>query len=379
MNAHPWAIGRIARDFWSHPGLRAAIALQSPRKTRATTAFMKARNELVKDWDACAQGAARDFRRAEARLLEALQRIDRERAYRDLGYPSLMAYAVRGLRLSEATALNFINVARKAVTVPELKREIEAGELSLAMARKIVPVVTPENQAAWIEKAKSLTTRELEKEVARIRPEAATPERIRYVSESRVAVSLGLDEAALQVVRRVQDLESQRLRRAASLEEAIKAMGQAYLEKHDPVKRAERAQARAERTETRVERPEVKSGAEPKGEPARSKAPDQGSASQESTDADAPVAGHAPRERIEAALRHQVSWRDGAQCSYLDANGARCGQRRWLDIHHLVSVAQGGRNELENLVTLCAGHHRLTHHDKSIQFFYPSATRTKPA
>jgi hypothetical protein len=299
----------------------------------------------MRELDRRARAAARRYLGAEAELLGILQELDQAKGFRDFGHPSLMAYAVRELGLSEAVALNLINVARKAIHVPELKTAIETGGLSVPVARKIVPVVTSENQAEWIEKAKRLTTRELEREVARVRPELATPERIKYVSESRAAVSLGLDEAALRVVRRVQDLESQRLRRAATLEEAIAAMGEAYLEKHDPLKKAERAKVRAEQAEKRG-----KLGPGPAPAP-----------KQEPADAAAPVTGLASRERMEATLKHQATLRDGARCAHRDADGTRCDQRRWLDIHHVVPVARGGRNTVDNLVTLCRSHHALEH------------------
>jgi 5-methylcytosine-specific restriction endonuclease McrA len=38
-----------------------------------------------------------------------------------------------------------------------------------------------------------------------------------------------------------------------------------------------------------------------------------------------------------------------------------CGQTRFLEIHHLVPRAAGGKNRQDNLVTLCASCHRLLH------------------
>jgi hypothetical protein len=38
-----------------------------------------------------------------------------------------------------------------------------------------------------------------------------------------------------------------------------------------------------------------------------------------------------------------------------------CGQRRFVDAHHIRHRAHGGTNELENLVELCWFHHRLVH------------------
>jgi 5-methylcytosine-specific restriction endonuclease McrA len=334
------------------------------------------REKLVQEMHEEAMAAASQFFSSEARLLNILQRMDAERAYRDLGHTSLMAYAVKGLKLSESTALNLINVARKAVQVPELKREIEAGELSVCMARKIVPVLTTENQSEWIEKAKNLTTRALEKEVAALRPQEATPERIRYVTHDRVSVTLGLDEATLQRLNRVRDLESQRQMRAVSLEETVAAMCAVYLEKRDPVAKAERA---AKRAESRLGA-EVKVGAETDvgayAKPGdahaevdvRAKHSDvtrqvnARGASSVTGQVRRPVALHlGQRIPLPAALAHQVRLRDGAQCTHRDLTGHRCPQRRWLQVHHIYPVSLGGANELGNLATLCSAHHRMTH------------------
>lgn len=98
--------------------------------------------------------AARRFFQAESELLELIQKIDVCKGFRELGHTSLFSYAVGELKLSESVALNLINVARKAVQVPALKKEIQDGRLSVSKARKIVPVLTVQNQSEWIEKAK---------------------------------------------------------------------------------------------------------------------------------------------------------------------------------------------------------------------------------
>jgi hypothetical protein len=38
-----------------------------------------------------------------------------------------------------------------------------------------------------------------------------------------------------------------------------------------------------------------------------------------------------------------------------------CARTRWLDAHHVVHWAHGGRTDLDNLVHLCRHHHRLVH------------------
>jgi hypothetical protein len=328
--------------------------------------------------------AAKQFFRAESRLLAILQRMDAEKAYRDLGRTSLFEYAVQDLKLSESVALNLIGVARKSVQVPELKREIDRGELSVSMARKIVPVLTPQNQGEWIEKAKTLTTRALEKEVARVRPQEATPERYRYVTESRIALSLGFDDKSFQALKRVQDLESQRLRRAATLEEAVQAMTALYLERNDPVVRAERAEARARTRASAQDRKDRQksegshmNGSDPSTQgslqnltlqPDRSNSSDVTGHATASIEARATVPDQQePSQRqtkrvpIPAHVAHKVALRNRGQCTHHDLSGIRCASKRWLEALHVRLVSQGGANELDNLATLCFAHHKMLH------------------
>src|SRR5258708_6872224 len=107
---------------------------------------------------------ARSFERFEARLIQNLIKVERERVHLERGHSSLFAYALQDLKLSPAVTANAITVARKARVVPELKASIEEGSLGISVARKICSVLTPENQSEWLTKAKSLTCRQLEKE-----------------------------------------------------------------------------------------------------------------------------------------------------------------------------------------------------------------------
>ena len=39
---------------------------------------------------------------------------------------------------------------------------------------------------------------------------------------------------------------------------------------------------------------------------------------------------------------------------------------RFVDVHHLRPRSEGGKNTLENLITLCTAHHRATHRGELI-------------
>ncbi len=59
------------------------------------------------------------------------------------------------------------------------------------------------------------------------------------------------------------------------------------------------------------------------------------------------------------ATRRQVLKRDDYRCTV-------CGATEHLEVHHIVARADGGTNDLENLVTLCMACHSDTH-DRPLQ------------
>lgn len=57
---------------------------------------------------------------------------------------------------------------------------------------------------------------------------------------------------------------------------------------------------------------------------------------------------------IDRSLAVQVFTRDGWKCRY-------CGFRETLDPHHIKFASRGGKDELDNLITLCRSCHDGIH------------------
>lgn len=270
---------------------------------------------------------AKTYLRAEAELVSVLQEIDVQKAYEPLGFRSLYEYARLALHLSEAVAYNLITVARKSVEVPALKQELLAQTISLSNARMITPVITPENQEKWISAAQNLSKRQLEKEIAKFRPDLSMPDRARYVAEDKVRVEITISEELYETLIYVQDLVSTKTGKHADLETAIKEATILYLERNDPVRKAARAEI------NRNKRVSAK-----------------------------PVPGQVSRSPgTVTAVKHVVAKRDAGQCTFTSKKGRRCTERRWLDIHHIQPRSSGGSDYQENLTTLCRAHHRMIH------------------
>lgn len=297
-----------------------------------------------------ALSASTRYKQAEAELIEILQQVEQHHVYVKKGCPSLFRYVVNELGLSESVAYNLIAVARKAREIPELKMEIRRGAITLSNARKIAPVLKTENKAEWLAKARELSQRQLEKEIVRVRPERVTPERATYVTPTRVNLSVGLSENDMLRLRRVQDLLSQARRRSVNLEEVLVEMTGDYLRRNDPLEKAKRQQ--------------VKKGLIAANE---IKAPVQDNKQSKTVK---PVSLQVKpgairvRKPIPAAVSHQVTLRDGRRCVFVNERGERCQQTRWIEIHHKIPVSKGGEDTIENLETLCSGHHKLRHYDE---------------
>jgi 5-methylcytosine-specific restriction endonuclease McrA len=67
------------------------------------------------------------------------------------------------------------------------------------------------------------------------------------------------------------------------------------------------------------------------------------------------------RRPLSASEKHAVFLRDQGRCTFVNECGERCNVDRWLHVHHIKPVSQGGTNDPANLTVLCSAHHDLVH------------------
>lgn len=287
---------------------------------------------------------AKEYQRNERELVEILQALDQGNGIRQLHYTSLYVYCVKALGLSDNVAVCLVTVARKGRKIPELKESFANGELTLTNAKRVSSILTPANQSVWIEKAKTLTTAKLDLEIAKEFPKEGRPERVKPISENRMEMVVTISAELHEQLKRIQDLESTRLGHAVSLEDAIRVAAETHLHKNDPIQKAERARA-------------TKSGENVLKHTFGERA-EAGEIVEQSR--------FAPgiRTPIPAAEEHAVRLRDGDRCTHHTPHG-RCEGRRWLHLHHVILVSEGGTNTRDNLALLCSAHHKM-HHERQI-------------
>src|SRR6185503_4907369 len=93
-------------------------------------------------------------------------------AHRQLGYGSFVEYVERLFGYAPRVTHDKLRVAEALESLPELSRELSAGNVTFSHVRELTHVVTPETERAWIDRARGCTSRQVEKLVAGRRPGA---------------------------------------------------------------------------------------------------------------------------------------------------------------------------------------------------------------
>jgi len=278
--------------------------------------------------------AVKNLRKNEAEILELIAQADQTRDFLILmQYPSLFSYCVKEVGLTDAEAYNFLALYKKSKEIPALTEAIHSGEVSVSKLRHVCPVINQENQKLWIEKAKTQTNKNLIDEVAKVSPYTKKKEVVKQAGEGMKRLSLDVSPELMETLVRLQEVL-----KLDNLTQVIEVAVKETLERKDPVKKAERAEARTKKKEAEAlvkETDKVVSEAESVSRQARKALP--------------------------KAIVHAINRRDRGQCCYYGMRNSRCDSRHRVEIHHIEPISRGGKDTVENLVTLCHDHHKLIH------------------
>jgi hypothetical protein len=132
-------------------------------------------------------------RQTTVALLAHIAEVDRRRLYAPAGYPSMFAYCVSGLHLSEDAAAKRIHAARAARSYPALFTAMADGKIHLAAACLLAPHLNPDNVDELLAESIHRSKSELEQFLARRFPREDLPTRrpvIRALPASRETQTL---------------------------------------------------------------------------------------------------------------------------------------------------------------------------------------------
>jgi hypothetical protein len=327
---------------------------------------------------------AREERRITVQLIEHLREIERRMLYAELGYGSLHDFCVKRLGLSEGSAQRRIQAMRLARELPEVKEAILEGSISLTNAAKLQTAFQAEKKLAReagrdsldvamkrevLQELSGLTQRECEAKLCEVLPEASLEmnrERVRRIGSDSHEIRLVVADAFLKKLDRIRELLSHAVPAGSAMDifERLMAAEIDRLEKKKGVKSnigdtealdVSELNSVASASLKQVSVAPPNSAAKYVG---ISPAPAQDESTSTGT---VPVPNRIKRSvfpkhgrrAIPVSVRRAIWERARGRC---ETPG--CQSRFRLEIDHILPVAHGGGDEIENLRLLCRTHNR---------------------
>jgi hypothetical protein len=298
-----------------------------------------------------------------AMVLAHIAEVDARRLYVPAGNPSMHAYCVDELRLSEDAAYKRIRAARAGREFPALFDALAEGRLHLAAVSLLAPHLTRENAEELIEAATHRRKSEIEELLARRFALQAAPMIPRSVTAmtcelSQLATGRVGPEAAASVGmfnehapghvdnprENVPPPSPERFDLHLTIEKSTRdrlRYAQALLSHAVPTGDVAQVLHRALGTLI-VHLEKRKFGATRR--PRRLRSP----------------SGNGPtRSRyVPAHVRRAVWERDQGQCTFMSAKGIRCKATRFLEFDHVDPVARGGEARVGTMRLRCRAHNQ---------------------
>lgn len=291
-------------------------------------------------------------RDATAQLIASLVELDTRKLYLGEGCSSLFTYCTSVLHLSESAAYGRIAAARAARRFPLILGLLAEGALNLTTVGLLAPHITDDNHRAVLEEARYKSKRDVEHQVAALHPRPDVPSSVRKLPAPASTTP----------------------REGPPVERAPEALIPAARELPAPTRPAVIAPLAPERyqikiTVSRDTHDKLRRAQDllrhtiPNGDPAsifdraltllldnlaRTRLA--------ATDRPRPPGASDSRSRyVPRHVKRAVWSRDGGHCAFVGAAG-RCKETGFLQYHHVVPFAAGGRTTVENLELRCRSH-----------------------
>jgi hypothetical protein len=148
---------------------------------------------------------AANERLATGQLIAALAEVDARKLYLGEGYSSLFVYCTRVLHLSEHAAYGRIEAARAARRFPEILEFLVDGSITLTTVTLLAPHLTEENCHAAFHAARHRSKREVEEQVAALRPLPPVPASVRKLPERRAQSTAIAMSGAMPIAQKAEE------------------------------------------------------------------------------------------------------------------------------------------------------------------------------
>lgn len=313
-------------------------------------------------------------RGATTELVAHLAELDTRDLHLKAGYSSLFVYCRDALALSEHEAYNRIETARAARRFPAILELLAEGAVNLTTVRLLAPHLTAENHRSVLESARGKRKAQVEEIVARLQPWPDVPPSIRKLPPPRpVVVSPGPGCSSPPPGAGSPPVHAPLAGPAAPGLAAPPASTSApqVLPPRPAVVvplAPDRYKVQLTISGGTLEKlnlaKDMLRHAIPTGDDAMvferaltALLADLARSKFAATDQPRPGRGPAPGSRhIPADVKRAVWLRDLGRCAFVGTDSRRCGERGFVEFHHLTPFAAGGEATVENIQLRCRRH-----------------------
>ncbi len=295
---------------------------------------------------------ARD-RETTAELLAHIAEVDARKLYLPAAYPSMYAYCVGELHMSEDASCRRIRAARAARQFPAIRAALADGQLHLSAVVMLAPYLTPENADELLAAAAHQNKSGIEQLLAQRFPQPElptsleeigsalpTPVRVEPSAPARIEPSAPgrIEESARRA--RVAPLAPERFALQVTIGRSTNdklRYAQALLSHAVPSGDVAQVLDRAlDALIGQLEKRKFAATTKPR-----------------------PRQHPTARERhIPAHVKRTVWQRDGGQCTFVSDTGRRCPARTRLEFDHIDPVARGGEASVAGVRLHCRAHNQ---------------------
>jgi len=316
-------------------------------------------------------------RDATAHLIAHLAELDARRLHLGAGFPSLFAYCVEVLLLSEAEAYNRIEAARAARRFPVILDRLAEGSLNLTTVRVLASRLTADNHLELLAAASGKRRRAVEELLAGHFPQPDVASSVRKLPAPVPAPLATAASAATPS----EPLAGPSLLGAVTQVAAPMSPRPAVVRPLAPERYEVRFTASRQTCEKLRLAQEMLRHAVPTGDTAEiiDRALTvllEKLAQKKFAQTDRPRAsrGTAPGSRYAAAKVRRAVWiRDLGRCAYVAKSGHRCNARSFVEFHHLDPYGVGGEATVETMELRCRAHNNY-----EAELFYGRPQPTRP-
>ena len=244
---------------------------------------------------------------------------------------------------------------------PEFGEMIDSGETSASHVAMLSSKITEANSEVLARGIRHRSSQEVRDFIASVTPNGD----LNDDADTFINIKIRLSKTQVNLLERAREVLAHGGTVPSTADLVMQALDE-LLDRRDPIKKAQRSEAKSQqKSKPSDEDLGVSSALKQTDDIVLTSDPSRDGHSRLALKQDTFQPLKMTRLKIPAATRHKVWLRDGGYCTHELSPGMPCESRMMLEVDHIVPVARGGLNTLENLTLKCRHHNQW----RAIQMF----------